>query len=356
MLLEFNDAQSSSINQIAVKTNTSIKCTTRFMSGKLLMFAKLSLKSFIYSLAELLAFPEENETVEKIYRKYGIEKIFCYHILTDTDSTSLNFLIISSAHSTFPESRVRDILFEIFSSTEIRKRFDKSDKFWEQFSVYIPEDQKVLGLYEVESINDPCLVTLATNPKEYLEYFQSEAINKKHKGIKKGAVGMDYENFAERIKPLFNFDSYVKPKAGTKQVVRISVKKGEMTTSRITKPKFLQLNDKRFYFPNAVISLPFGHQILDEVDQYKKNQGQRIEKYFLKEKDNLLELEKNALKKCPRLDFLDNILLQSFKVVNNNNINKYLYNKKEQCVLDFILDAGWRTNIHLMENLKETSS
>ena len=118
----------------------------------------------------------------------------------------------------------------------------------------------------------------------------------------------------------------------------------------------MQLNDKRFYFPNAVISLPFGHQILDEVDQYKKNQGQRIEKYFLKEKDNLLELEKNALKKCPRLDFLDNILLQSFKVVNNNNINKYLYNKKEQCVLDFILDAGWRTNIHLMENLKETSS
>ena len=91
MLLEFNDSQSSSINQIAVKTNTSIKCTTRFMSGKLLMFVKLSLKSFIYSLAELLAFPEENETVEKIYRKYEIERIYCYHILTDTGSTSLNF-------------------------------------------------------------------------------------------------------------------------------------------------------------------------------------------------------------------------------------------------------------------------
>ena len=70
MLLEFNDSQFSSIKQIAVKTNTSIKCTTRFLFGKLLMFAKLSLKSFIYSLAELLAFPEENETVEKIYRKY----------------------------------------------------------------------------------------------------------------------------------------------------------------------------------------------------------------------------------------------------------------------------------------------
>ena len=86
ILLEFNDSQSSSIKQIAVKTNTSIKCTTRFMSGKLLMFAKLSLKSFIYSLAELLAFSEENEIVEKIYKKYKVETIFCYHILTVNDS------------------------------------------------------------------------------------------------------------------------------------------------------------------------------------------------------------------------------------------------------------------------------
>ena len=356
MLLEFNDLQSSSIKQIAVKTNTRIKCTTRFMSGKLLMFAKLSLKSFIYSLAELLAFSEGNETVEKIYRKYEIEIIFCYHILTDTESTSLNFLIISHIGSTFPKSKVGDILFEIFSSTEIRKRFDKSDKFWEQFGVHKPENQKDLGLYEVESINDPCLVTLATNPKEYLEYFRSESINKKHKAIKKGAVGMDYENFAERIKPLFHFDTYVKPKADKTSVGRISVKKGVMTTYRITKSKFTQLNDKRLSFPNAVLSLPFGHQALNEIDEYKKNQGQRIEKYFLKEKEHLLKLEQEALKKWARLDYLDNILVQSFKVANHNNINRYLYNKHEQSVLDFILNAAWKTNIRSMENSKGISS
>ena len=290
--------------------------------------------------------------MERIYRKYKIERIYCYHILTDTDSTSLNFLIISNVYSVFPESEVQNILSEIFSSTKIRKRFDKSDKFWEQFGDHMPENQKVLGLYEVESINDPCLVTLATNPKEYLEYFKGESVNKKHKGIRNGAVGMDYENFAERIEPLFHFHTYVKPKADTKSVVRISVKKGEMTTYRI----FSQLNDERFYFPNAIISLPFGHQVLEEIDQYKKKQGQRIEKYFLQEKEHLLELEKAALKKCPRLDFLDNILLQPFKVVNNDNVNKYLYNDQEQNVLDFILNAGWKTNIHLMENSKEISS
>ena len=130
MLIEFNDSESSSIKTIVVKSNTSIKCTTRFMSGKLLMLAKLSLKSFICSLVELLTFPEENPIVRQIYDKYSIERIYCYHVLADTDSTSLQFIIVSDPCSTFPECNVRHILFEIFSRTEIRKRFDKSNEVW----------------------------------------------------------------------------------------------------------------------------------------------------------------------------------------------------------------------------------
>ena len=200
--------------------------------------------------------------------------------MADTDSASLQFNVASDVASTFPENNVPNILFKVFSSAEIKKRFDKSNNFWKKFDVHIPENQKVLGLYKVECINDPCLVTLAVNPKEYLEYFKSENINKKHKGLKKGSVGMDYENFAEKIKPLFNFDTYVKPKTGTKPVVRISVKKGEMTTHKIIKSKFSQLNDKRFYFLNAVVSLPFGHCVLKDLDKFKKNKGQRIENFF----------------------------------------------------------------------------
>ena len=93
------------------------------------------------------------------------------------DSTSLQFIVVSSVQSTFTEEKVRNILFKIFSETEIRNRFDKSDNFWEQFGVYEPKIQKVLGLYEVESITDPCLVTLAVNPKEYYENFKSENVN-----------------------------------------------------------------------------------------------------------------------------------------------------------------------------------
>ena len=58
-----------------------------------------------------------------------------------------------------------------------------------------------------------------------------------------------------------------------KDVVRISVKKGEMTTHKIRKSKFSQLNNKPLYFPNAAISLPFGHLSLSKIDEYKKIKG-----------------------------------------------------------------------------------
>ena len=52
MIIAFNDHKSSAVKLISVKNKSVIKRTTRFMSGKLLMFAKLSLKSFIYRLVE----------------------------------------------------------------------------------------------------------------------------------------------------------------------------------------------------------------------------------------------------------------------------------------------------------------
>ena len=50
MTLEFNNRESASIQIFAVTKRHTVKVTTRFMFGKSLMFAELSLKSFIYEL------------------------------------------------------------------------------------------------------------------------------------------------------------------------------------------------------------------------------------------------------------------------------------------------------------------
>ena len=159
---------------------------------------------------------------------------------------------------------------------------------------------------------------------------------------------MEFKKYAERIKPLNQFDKFQKSKIDSKNEVRISVKKGEMLTHKIRKNKFSQLNDKRFYFPNSVISIPFGHFSLDEMDNFKKEKGWKIEKYFWTKKEKLLELEKAALKKCPRIDFLNNILNQVNTIVDINcerfdRNTEYLYKKeRDSNILDFILKQRWK--------------
>ena len=80
------------------------------------------------------------------------------------------------------------------------RNFDSSHEFWDIFGFRKENRKKKLGYYEIENINDPCLVTITLNLKEYLEVLNNLKLNKKHKGIKKGSTGMNFENFASRIK------------------------------------------------------------------------------------------------------------------------------------------------------------
>ena len=140
--------------------------------------------------------------------------------------------------------------------------------------------EKKLGLYDTERIDNPCYVTLAVNPKEYFEFFQDYSSNKKHKGIKKGSRGMEFSNYAKRISYLVNFDIIEKPPAECKKISRFTVKQGDMVKTNITKTKFSQLNDERFYFPGGILSLPYGHVALTKIDEFKKQKGPKIERYF----------------------------------------------------------------------------
>ena len=196
VIIEFNKSEAASIKSIAVRKKLYNKGNYKIYVRELLMLAKLSPKSFIYSLIETLSFP--NELVQEIYKMYQIEKILCYHILTDTDSNSLQFVNISDPANTFPECDVRDIIFEIMTKTEIFKRFDTSHSFWKKFDAQKPKRPKKLGLYEVENIDDPCYVTLAVNPKKYFEFFKDCTSNKKIQSYKKGSERNGFQKLCRK--------------------------------------------------------------------------------------------------------------------------------------------------------------
>ena len=81
---------------------------------------------------------------------------------------------------------------------------------------------------------------------------------------------MEFHNFAGRIKSLVNFTTSQKPPAEYKEVSCFTLCQGEMVKKTATKTKFSQLNDKQFYFPDGVVSLPHGHHNLKEIEDFKK--------------------------------------------------------------------------------------
>ena len=114
---EFCPEESVSFKSFATKEKQEVHLTTRFLFGKMLMFAKLSLVSFIYELLETFCFP--GKKVKKSYEMYSIENVYMYHILTDTGITSLHFLFVSDAASNITESKYREIIFDVICASEI---------------------------------------------------------------------------------------------------------------------------------------------------------------------------------------------------------------------------------------------
>ena len=69
-----------------------------------------------------------------MHDKYLIEKVHIYYVLTDTDSTCLQFLFISNSESEICEKKYRDIIFKVIIASEIYNKFDSSHEYWEKFS------------------------------------------------------------------------------------------------------------------------------------------------------------------------------------------------------------------------------
>ena len=128
MIYEFHPQHTATIKVLSVKKQDIAKPSTRFFAGKMLMFAKLSLKNFIYDLTDTFMFP--NQKNKTIYDEYKIYYVYIYQILTDTDSTSLRFVIFCETENKIAESMFRKIIFKVITGNKILQRFDISNEFW----------------------------------------------------------------------------------------------------------------------------------------------------------------------------------------------------------------------------------
>ena len=336
--IDFDEKYSSSIKSIAIEKSTKVNLTTRFLNGKMLMFSKVSIKSFAYDLIDVFMFP--NQDVQKIYQKYKINKCYLYQNLTDTDSTSLFFIFICDLNCCIKESDSRNIIFEVMITSKVFDRLDLSADFWKQFDVQNKKLKKQVGLFEIENIDKPNVITIALNPKEYYERFNDHSDNRKHKGLHKSTRSMDLDSYSERLSDLnkFSRDYIKKPPKKLQKTFQIIHESIQMKS--VNNVQFGQLNDKRFYFSNGLISLPFGHPYLENLRK-EKHKYRAIHKAIQEKKYEFLKEESKVLEKIPRLHILKQIFSQNpILYVLNANVN--CFTKGWKSTKELIINGSWK--------------
>ena len=127
-------------------------------------------------------------------------------------------------------------------------------------------------------------------------------MNKKHKGLRKGAPGMELEDYVRKTNSIKIETFGQLPKEKQKQG-RFLVKNNEIVLKEIEKSKSSQINDKRYYFSDGIESLTFSHPVLMDIHKFKREKQQKIESFLLPEKHRLIQMKKYVLRKTKEFCF-----------------------------------------------------
>ena len=130
---------------------------------------KISIASFIYDCTDTFCFPDEKTLL--LYGKYQIIKVLPYPLMADTNSASLEFIVIAEDNCDCGEWAMRDVLLRIFLENDIHQRLDLSSEFFDQFNMRNEAVRKQVGLCEFQNIEHGLIYAICVNQKEYFELY-----------------------------------------------------------------------------------------------------------------------------------------------------------------------------------------
>ena len=109
-----------------------------------------------------------------------------------------------------------------------------------------------------------------------------------------------------------------------------------MQMKSISKVQFGQLNDKRFYFANGILSLPYGHPLLENVRK-QKDKYRDIHKVIQTKKEDFLKEKTKVIEKIPSLNILNQIFNQVpliYELDSETNFFKSGWNTTKERLLE----------------------
>ena len=146
---------------------------------------------------------------------------------------------------------------------------------------------------------------------------------------------MIFEAFAARIMSL---NEFIHPKSKKITQNRFQIKNTEMRLQSMPKTQFAGLNDKRFYFYDSIVSLPFGHPLLEDLRKEKRKK--HISSLHIRKKEEYLKAEALTARKCETLRILRSILLTSSILYKLDSI-LFCKSLTKLPTKDYVLNSHW---------------
>ena len=150
---------------------------------------------------------------------------------------------------------------------------------------------------------------------------------------------MDFDSYSNRLSDLTEyFNELLTTDNKVKKIEqrRFQVTNESIQMKSVSKIQFGQLNDKRFYFSNGLVSIPYGHLSLEKLRK-EKHKYRNIHKVIQTKKDRFLLQESKILEGIPRLNILVQIFAQRPILCELKSGTKFL-------------SPGWKTTEELIKN------
>ena len=149
---------------------------------------------------------------------------------------------------------------------------------------------------------------------------------------------MDFDSYSTRLSDLTeHLNGFLTKPNKVEQIEqkRLQVINESVQMKSVRQVQFEQFNDKKIYFLNGIISLPYGHPYLEKLRK-EKHKYRDIHKVIQRKKDDFLKEESKVIQNIPRL----NILKQNFGQIPIYELNS---NTK-------FISSGWKTIKELVKN------
>ena len=225
---ELEEEDVNIVGALACKKQTQVKVSTRYISSKLLINAKISMASFIYNCIDTFCYP--NEETSKLFTHHKVIKILPYLLMTNTNLASLEFIVVAEDSCSCGECEMRDILMQTFLENDIHTRLDLSREFFEQYRKQNESVRKQVGLYEFKNIEQGITCVICINLKEYFELYRIDIC-------------------ASRILTMEEAEEGTRRFSKKQKQTQFQNKKGNMVMVTIYKSEFGQLDNKRYILP-----------------------------------------------------------------------------------------------------------